>query len=251
LEMPFLSILGEEIEAELILFDLDGTLLDASTRHRNLARARIDTIGRLVGGRAVDEWARLSGVDNDTFEIDPQGPLARAPRREDLIVASAAIYVSGHPWHVARELAERAYKEADRLQETLYRPSLMEGVGEALRSLKEGGFKLGIATNGESTSASALMKELGLLDLFNVILGADSVVEAKPAPEMALLACERVGVPPGRALFVGDQQEDMRAGRTASVKAVVSVNNSDQAVMGLADVSLNSVAEIRVVPRDK
>jgi phosphoglycolate phosphatase-like HAD superfamily hydrolase len=135
--MPFLSILGEEIEAELILFDLDGTLLDASTRHRNLARARIETISGLVGGRAVDEWARLSGVDKDTFVIDPLGPLAKAPRREDLTVASAAIYVSGHPWLAARELAERAYEEADRLQETLYRPSLMEGVGEALRRLKK------------------------------------------------------------------------------------------------------------------
>ena len=243
--MPLLSILGEEIEAELILFDLDGTLLDASTRYRNLARARPETIGRLVGGRAVEEWAKLSGVDKDTLEIDPQGPLTRAPRREDLAVASAAIYVSGYPWHAARELAERAYEEADRLQDALYRPSLVKGAGEALRSLKDAGFKLGIATNGESTSASAMMKELGLLDLFDVVLGADSVVEAKPAPEMVLLACERVGVPPSRALFVGDQQEDMRAGRAASVRAVVSVNNSEETVTGLADFSLDSVVDIR------
>jgi len=249
--MPLLSILDKEIEAELILFDLDGTLLEASTRHRNLARARTETIGRLVGGRAVEEWARLSGVHRETFEVDPQGPLARAPRREDLAVASAAIYVSGHPWHEAWELAERAYEEADRLQEALYRPSLVEGAGEALRSLKEAGFKLGIATNGESTSASAMMKELGLLDLFDVVLGADSVVEAKPAPEMVLLACERVGVPPSRAIFVGDQQEDMRAGRAASVRAVVSVNNSEEAVTGLADYSPNSLADIRAAPRDQ
>ena len=249
--MPFLSILGEEIEAELILFDLDGTLLDASTRHRNLARARVETIGRLAGGRAVEEWARLSGVDRDTFEIDPQGPLARAPRREDLAVASAAIYVSGHPWHEAWELAERAYEEADRLQEALYKPSLVKGTEEALRSLKKAGFKLGIATNGESTSASAMMKALGLLDLFDVVLGADSVVESKPAPEMVLLACERVGVPPGRAIFVGDQREDMRAGRAASVRAVVSVNNSEEAVTGLADFSLDSVADLLVVPCDQ
>jgi phosphoglycolate phosphatase len=247
--MPFLSILGGEIDAEFILFDLDGTLLDASTRHRNLARARIETIKRHVGGKAVDEWARLSGVNKNTFEIDPQGPLARAPRSEDLIVASAAIYRSGHPWPAARELAERAYEEADRLQETLYRPSLMEGVGEALRSLKEAGFKLGIATNGESKSASAMMKELGVRDLFDVVLGADSVSEAKPAPEMVLLACERVGVPPGMAIFVGDQREDMRAGRAASVKAVVAVNNSDESVTGLADFSLDSVADIRAIRR--
>jgi phosphoglycolate phosphatase len=243
--MPFLSILGEEIEAELVLFDLDGTLLDASTRHRNLARARTETIGRLAGGRALDEWARLSGVDKDTFEIDPQGPLARAPRREDLAVASAAIYVSGHPWHEAWELAERAYQEADHLQEMLYCPSLVEGAGEVLRSLKEAGFKLGIATNGEGTSASAMMKALGLLNLFDVVLGAESVIEAKPAPEMVILACERVGVPPSRAIFVGDQREDMKAGRAAFVRAVVSVNNSEEAVKGLADFSPDSVADIR------
>jgi phosphoglycolate phosphatase len=247
--MPFLSLLGREMEARFVLFDLDGTLLDASTRHRKLARARLETIKGLAGDEAANEWARFSGVVPGAFDVDPQGPLARAPRREDLIVASVAIYVSGQPWPAARELAERAYEEADRLQETLCRPSLMEGVEEALRNMKKAGFKLGIATNGESTSASAMMEELGMLDLFDVVLGADSVGEAKPAPEMVLLACKRVGVPPCRALFVGDQQEDMRAGRAASVKAVVAVNNSDEAVTGLADFSLGSVADIRVARR--
>jgi HAD superfamily hydrolase (TIGR01509 family) len=94
-----------------------------------------------------------------------------------------------------------------------------------------------------------MMKELGMREFFDVVLGADSVGEAKPAPEMVLLACEQVGVPPGRTLFVGDQREDMRAGRAASVKAVVAVNNSDESVTGLADFSLDSVADIRAIRR--
>lgn len=244
--MPKLIIEDTEVEAGLVLFDFDGTLVDGEIRHRNLARARTETIDRLAGPEAVGNWARLSGVDIDTGGVDPNGPLAGASRREDMAVAAAAIYLSGRTWNQARELAMRAYEDADVLQESIYRPVLFHGVEETLRGLREAGFRLGIATNGEGFSVEAMARVLGVDHLFDVILGAGDVKEAKPAPDMILLACERTGVAPGETVFAGDMLDDMQAGKVAGVRAVIAVNNPDEWVRGVADYSLDSVADIRV-----
>lgn len=243
--MPILAIGNARVEASLILLDFDGTLVDGNARHRSLARARIEAIGRLAGQEAVGRWAELSGVDLETGEVDPEGPLARAPRREDLAVAAAAIYLSGRGWQEAKRLVMEAYGEADRIQEESYRPVLFPGVGEALRELRGAGFRLGIATNGEGASTAAMARTLGIDGLLDVVVGAEDVAEAKPAPDMILLACERVGVDPGDAVYVGDLTEDVEAGRKAEVGVVVVVNIPDEGMKEMADFALASLAELR------
>jgi phosphoglycolate phosphatase len=244
--LPILIIEDTEVEAVLVLFDFDGTLVDGGDRHRNLTRARRETIGRRAGREAVANWARLSGVDLETGRVDPEGPLARAPRRGDLAVATAAVYLTGRTWHESMRLAAEAYEAADALLESTYRPVLLPGVGEALGRMRGAGFRLGIATNGEGSSAEAMVRVLGVDHLFDVVVGAGDVVEAKPAPDMILLACRRVGVAPGEAVFVGDSPEDMLAGREAGVRALISVNNPDERVQRAADYALDSVGDIRV-----
>lgn len=242
--MPFLAIGDAKVEAGFILFDLDDTLIDGAARHRSLARMRIKAVGNLAGPEAAGRWAELSGVDPASGDVDPDGPLARAPRREDLAIAAAAIYLTGRGWQEARRLAAEAYEEADRLQERAYTPILLPGVGEALRRLREAGFRLGIATNGESATTAVMVRALGIDSLFDVIVGAEDVKQAKPAPDMILLACERVGVAPGEAVYVGDLPEDFEAGRGAGVKAVVAVSSPDPSARDAADFALDTIAEM-------
>lgn len=244
--MPILIIEGTEIEAGLVLFDFDGTLVDGGDRHRNLARARRETIERHAGLEAVANWARLSGVDLETGRVDPEGPLARAPRRGDLAIAAAAVYLTGRIWHESMRLAAEAYEEADAFLESTYRSVLLPGVGEALGRMRGVGFRLGIATNGEGSSVEAMARVLGVDRLFEIVVGAGDVADAKPAPDMILLACRRVGVDPGETVFVGDSPEDMLAGKRAGVRALISVNNPDERVRGAADYALDSVGDILV-----
>ncbi len=243
--MPVLSIGDAKVEANFILFDLDGTLVDGAARHRSLARMRIEAIGNLVGSEAVDRWAELSGVNPASGDVDPDGPLTRAPRRDDLAVAAAAIYLTGRGWLEAKRLATEAYEEADHLQERDYTPLLLPGVEEALRRLREAGFRLGIATNGEGATAAAMARALGIEGLFDAIVGAEDVKQEKPAPDMILLACKRVGVTPDEAVYVGDLPEDVEAGRGAGVKVVVAVNGPDLSAREAADFALNTIADMR------
>jgi phosphoglycolate phosphatase len=238
---------GVEVSCELVLFDLDGTLLDDVVRYGGLANARFEAFSSMAGREAAERWAELSGVDISDFSVDKGGPLAKAPRNEDIVVGATALFLSGVRWYRAMEVAAELYGEADRLVEMRYRPILFEGVEAALRGLRGAGLSLGIATNGSGSAARGIMASLGLECLFDVIVGADDVDRGKPAPDMVLLACERVGVEPGVSVYIGDAPVDMMAGRAAGCGTLVAVNNvDDEELTDLSDIVVGSVADFRV-----
>jgi len=143
--LPTLRINYEELDAELVLFDLDGTLVDDRARYRRLAESRMKAMTRNVSKEAAETWARLEGVDPESLQVDMNGPLSKAPRREDLTVAAVALYLHGHPWHRARELSKAIYDEADEIQRRTYTPRFFPGAREALEGLRSRGFRLGVA----------------------------------------------------------------------------------------------------------
>jgi len=241
--LPALKIDEIEAEVDLILFDLDGTLVDDRDRYRSLASARLRAIREAAGKEAALTWAKLMGVNPETFEVDMAGPLSKAPRREDMAVAAAALYQHGHPWHKARELVQKAYDEADSVQSQGYTPKLFPGAYEALSKLSQAGFRLGVATNGETRITSDVLRDLKIDRLFDVVVGADMVVDGKPAPDMILEACSLLDVEPGAAAYVGDQPTDAQASRSAGLALVIGVGDPGLRDAG-ADVVLKSVAEM-------
>jgi HAD superfamily hydrolase (TIGR01509 family) len=70
-----------------------------------------------------------------------------------------------------------------------------------------------LITNTPAPLATQLVERAGGTP--DVVVGGTDVVNAKPAPDMVLLACERLGVAPAHALVVGDSEFDVRAARAA------------------------------------
>ncbi|MBT3284357.1 HAD-IA family hydrolase [Candidatus Bathyarchaeota archaeon] len=220
-----LMINGRQYSPTLILFDVDGTLVDDSHRYSNLGKARYTAYKENVSGRAAKQWARLSGVNPEDWTIDPTGPISKAPRRDDLAIAGAALYLEGFNWYDAKEKAEELYGIADKIQAETFVPELYEGVKEKMVELLDAGFKLGIATNGETGLTDEILVGLGIRELFSVIVGADKVENSKPAPDMILLACNRIGVSVSETMYVGDQHTDIRAAKAAGAIAYIAVRN--------------------------
>lgn len=224
--MPSIEINENRYSPELILFDVDGTLVDDSHRYSSLGKARYTAYKENVSGRAAKQWARLAGVNPEDWTIDPMGPISKAPRRDDLAIAGAALYLEGFNWYDAREKAEELYGIADKIQSETFEPELYEGVKEKLEELHEAGFKLGIATNGVTTLTEEMLTGLGIRELFSVVIGADRVQKSKPAPDMVLLASEEAGYSIENVMYVGDQPTDIRAAGAAGTLAGVAVRNS-------------------------
>jgi len=248
--LPTISVRGKRFECNLIIFDMDGTLIDVEPRLLSLAKARVKAMKNVVEEEVIGLWSQASGVDLEAEKIDLHGPLARAPRREDLIVAAAVLYLSGQRWCEAKRLADQIYNAADKIQAEIFGAAFFPGVEDALRKLRDAGFKLAIATNAPHVSAEDMLRAIGVEELFDAIVGADEVENQKPAPDMVLLASERSGCTPAEAVFVGDMPMDMNAGRRASVKAVIAVRSGlvrAEEIEDLAAVVIDSVAEIKLL----
>ena len=133
----------------------------------------------------------------------------------------------------ARYFAERLGRPAERgpelvdemiglmhqrvLRQVDARPGAVELV-EGLRRLD--GVQLGLASNSPRFLVDDALATAGLADAFQAIVTADDVEHAKPAPDIYLLACERLGVPPSEALALEDSASGVAAAKAAGLTCI-------------------------------
>ena len=79
---------------------------------------------------------------------------------------------------------------------------------------------VGVASGGPRTIVVRSLEITGLADLFPVVVTADDVEHGKPAPDMFLLAAQRMGVAPERCLVFEDGEPGMRAAEAAGMRWV-------------------------------
>jgi HAD superfamily hydrolase (TIGR01549 family) len=245
--MPIILVSGEKLTCELVLFDLDGTLVDDEDRYRSLAALRFSAIEARAGRRAAMTWAPLGGYDPINCSLDITGPIAKAARREDMAVAAAAIFTTGPSWHEARALAEAAYSDADAMQMKNYTPHLFPGVEMCLHRLKSAGFKMGIATNGPTRITEELLTLLNIRKLFSVVVGSEDASNPKPAPDIILAACEKSNTASSSTIYVGDQLVDAEAAEAAGCAATVIVGHANVTSSNKLH-RISSVADISTYP---
>ncbi|MGW2118068.1 HAD-IA family hydrolase [Streptomyces zhihengii] len=100
---------------------------------------------------------------------------------------------------------------------------VFDGVAEMLRELRRRGIPTAVATGKAGERARALLRQLGLLPLFDVVIGSDEVADPKPAPDMVLRALSVLGARPEETMMIGDAVTDLQSARGAKVAAVAAV----------------------------
>lgn len=107
--------------------------------------------------------------------------------------------------------------------------------------LADRGLKSGLVTRNSRKSVEVILKRLGLR--FDAVVSREDA-PPKPAPDPVLLACRRMGVEPGEAVFVGDFEFDLVAGRRAGVMTVL-LRSPAFRFSERADLMIDSLAELR------
>jgi len=172
-----------------VLFDLDGTLVDAfTTLHRaychtlplfGLPEPTPDEVRRNVGG----------GLENAMGRFVPAV----------LVPEACRIHV--------------AYTEKILLED----PVLYDGARELVGALRDRGVRTGVLTNKIGDHARAVLAHLGIAAQLDVILGARDCPWRKPAPEFTAEALRRVGEDAAHACLVGDSPFDLATARNAAL----------------------------------
>lgn len=93
--------------------------------------------------------------------------------------------------------------------------SLFPGARDVVEWTRSAGAHVGVVTSKGHGMTHRSLRHVGLHDAFDIVITADDTIRHKPDPLPVQQALRTLGVPPERALFVGDSTHDMRAGRAA------------------------------------
>ncbi len=92
----------------------------------------------------------------------------------------------------------------------------LAGVGEFIAQCRQMGIRLAVATSADSVKMHGNLAEIGLPpETFDACVNGLEVVHKKPAPDIFLLAIERLALTPGECLVVEDAPNGIRAGKAA------------------------------------
>lgn len=216
-----------------VLFDKDGTLVDIHHYWVSMIRLRS---ALLVERFAVDgplsaeeRIVEAMGVDRGTGRMKREGPVGVLPRPAIVAVSADVLRMMGH--QVSEEDVEACFAEVDRRSAANLAPlvRVLPGVEGLLEDLGAAGVVSAVVTTDLSGRATGALEVAGLLDRFEVVVGADEVARTKPAPDLAVAAMEYLDVDPVRTAVVGDHPVDVDMAVAAGCGAAVGV------LTGLAD----------------
>lgn len=184
----------------LVLFDLDGTLIDSVP---DIARAVDRTLLALglppAGSSRVRGWV---GRGSRRLLGDALRTAGGAEPPEALLDAALAHYLEDYL--------------ADCVRET--RP--FPGARELLRALGGAGIACACVTNKPGAITQRILDGLGLAGAFGCVVGGDSGAGVKPAPGPLQRAMAAIGVGATETVMVGDSRHDVEAARAARVPVV-------------------------------
>ena len=118
------------------------------------------------------------------------------------------------------------------------------GAVELVKRL-QGRVRLGLASNSPRFLVDAALKSAGFSETFDAVVSSDDVARPKPAPDLYLLACERLGVAPIDALALEDTTSGIAAAKAAGMACIAVPQFAQTDVTG-ADRVIDSLEELLV-----
>jgi len=209
-----------------LIFDVDGVIADT------------EAVNAKVTARAFEELFGLEGVRDEDF-------VAGIGRGDEEYVRAGA---RAH----GLELSDEQAKAGTLLREKYFLESLAKeplptfaGVlGLIDAALVNGNFRLAIATSGSFEKSRAIVKSVKAPYERMAHISGNDVKKRKPAPDLFLLAAERLGIEPERCVVIEDAPDGVRAAKTAGAKCIAVTNTASAANLAGADLICDSIEQI-------
>lgn len=180
------------------IFDCDGLIADTETPDYEAWRRIYENQGLRL---PVEAWAQTVGMAKGHEAHDWHGPLAKA------------IGQSYNP--EATQNRRRSH-----YQEAIGKLTPMPGIVALLDAFDAENIPYAVASNSEKVWVTRILKTIGLTSRFKVIATIDDVDNPKPAPDVYLLAAERLGVPPEHCVAFEDSPRGLAAAHAAGMFTV-------------------------------
>lgn len=181
-----------------VLFDLDGTLIDSAPDLGGAANRM--RVRRGMPALPLENYRHMAGAG------------ARGMLRIGFGVTPEA---DEFP-----ELKEEFFAEYERhlCVDTI----VFDGIHDLVSRIESAGLKWGVVTNKMERFTLPLIRLMPWLASAHAVVCGDTTPHAKPHPEPLFEACRRLGVPPQAAIYVGDDERDIVAGKAAGMATIAA-----------------------------
>jgi HAD superfamily hydrolase (TIGR01509 family) len=208
-----------------VIFDFDGLIIDSETPLFDIWADIYASRGQTL---TMDEWQHALGTQGG---FDPYAHLA-GRLAEELDRPTLAAHVTREHWRLCGE------------------QPLLPGVRDRLLEARALGVGAAVASSSPAAWVQPWLDTHDLMPLLQAVCTRDDVTRVKPAPDLFLLAAERLGVAPANCLVFEDSPNGIRAAHAAGMRVVAIPNtltralplpDPDLVVESLAAVTLREV----------
>jgi putative hydrolase of the HAD superfamily len=212
-------------DIDALIFDFDGLIIDSETP---LFEIWQDIYREHGGALGLDDWQHALGTFGG---FDPYAELLA---RTGVRLERATLAPIVRARHVERCTVM----------------PLLPGVASLLDEARAAGLRTAVASSSAIDWVGPFLEQHGLLARLDAVCTRDDVARVKPAPDLFLLAAERLGTPASRCVVFEDSPNGLRAARAAGMWAVAVPNaltrplplpDHDLALTSLADLQLDAI----------
>lgn len=214
-----------------VIFDLDGTLVNFNIDYKALrAEVRSFLINQGVPASVLSLNERIFEMLNKT-EIFMRN--------------------NGKPEKAFEEIKSEVLKITEKYElEAAKTISLLPGVAEVLKTLKEMGLKMGLCTVSSEKTTNYILKKFKIESFFDVVTPRDKVKHVKPHAEHIEAALKALGVKPEEALVVGDSIIDVKCAKELNIIAVgllTGVSTQKELIDAGANYLITSITDLLIL----
>lgn len=217
-----LTDLFEQSRIEALIFDMDGVLIDSEPVHL----------------LAYQKFFREYGV------VYTQDDNSQFLGQKDIEIAVNLI--ARHNLPLTKE--QFVAKKEEAFQSLIVaNPVAREGLIETLEAARRLHLKLAVASSATLGSIDLIVKVLDIRNYFDNLTSGDEVQNGKPAPDVYLLAAERLCVPAENCLVIEDTDAGVQAAKSAGMRCIaIPCDATSHQEHRLADARLLSLLDLRL-----
>ncbi len=203
-----------------VIFDWDGVVIDSSAQHER-------------------SWELLAAEIHKPL---PEGHFKAGFGKKNQEIIPDLLCWSSDPEEIQRlgDRKEELYQELVREQGV----TILPGARELLSALKKAAIPRSVGSSTPRSNLDAIFAATGLDQFFNAVVCGDDVKQGKPAPDVFLLAAEKLGFAPSDCLVIEDAHVGIEAARRAGIKVLAVATTHPLSELSQADAAVQSLSGV-------